>query len=908
MNESLKFPQAIKDEIEDRIKREGWKAKPLKPLASPVMALSHAPIYRMHRYYARRPYNVFSKIIEHYSNPGDLILDPFCGGGVAVVESLKARRRVIGVDLNPLATWITQVEVESVELSLLEDAFNGWIQEIENELSSYFEAECGACKKIGIAEWFEWSNVLKCPECGEKLVLSKCEKIRGGTYRCSNKKCQAPVKAFECKKLKDQMLEVLVNCPHCGTREIRKATKDDNERATRIEKDYKDIVKQRNLKIPDDPFPDMNSVRENNLFGKGFKYFRDYFTPRQLIVIGLVKDLLKKQIDSKVFNELLHIFSASLRFTNKMVFRASGWQGGNPIEWAGHIYWPPYIYNELNPLFPLKKRFKSLVSGKKQQEEDIDKFCQFPKIVKPWEDTSKGIATCWLLTQSSHDLPQIPSGSIDVVITDPPFGGNVQYAELSDFYLVWIKEFLKIEDYDNKTFEAIETRHLGFDGAKDRDHYEDMLYKVFKECRRVIKPDGWMVLTFHNRDIGVWMAMNRAAIRAGFRLPPLEESPNRGMVYQPPIQNYTQTIHQKRTGSMLGDFILSFKPVEETIAPEPVLQTLPTEVEKEIYGKAEDIIQYHGGADETTLMTGLLPYLQEKGLLARLAKFDLRHILGGGNFVFIKAQKKWYTEEMVDNFGSLKPINFIPAEDAIQELVFQHLSENKHASIDELLSVIYTTLVNAHRPQIETIDRVLLKYCRKIKIKGQKREHYQWKTGIQSPLAVQKEKDKQLGLDTDDTITLTHNGIILRIAQKAQSQGFFVHVGSTEQNKNGTLNNLSLKLTHYDIGLPKASFNIVKQIDLIILKELTILSAIEVVTSIGTLNKAVNDRFRNLISTAPNLNLKLFVVVKDEDFIRAYREIHSPVNVKSGFAEKIQIVKLSALIDQTQRNVLPFVK
>lgn len=908
MNENLQFPRNVQSEIEDRIRREGWKTKPVKPLRSPVAALAHSPIYKMHRYYARRPHNVFSHIIEHYTNAGDLILDPFCGGGVTVVEALRSRRRVIGVDLNPLATWVTQVEVESVDLDELDRAFQGWIEEVEKQVNPLFEAECEHCGKIGTAEWYEWSNVVKCPECGKSAVLGKCKKLRGGVYRCSNKNCQAPIQADSCERLPDEMLNVLVNCPYCEEKNIREANDDDKKRYNKIEKDFSKIVKKEKLVIPDDPFPDMNHVRENNLFNKGLYSFVDYFTKRLLISIGRMKNLVtSKEQEKQIVNSLFHIFSANLQYTNRLVYKDPFWRGLSPREWPGHMYWPPYDYLEVNPISTIRKKFKALKTGKKEQQDDIGKFSRFPKGYKHWEEIYHGSATCWLLTQSSHDLP-IPDNSIDAIVTDPPFGGNVQYAGLSDFYLVWVKEFLGLKNGAPKDFEAIETRHQGFEGAKDRKFYEDMLFKVFKECRRVIKPDGWLVLTFHNRDIGVWMAMNRAAIRAGFRLPPESESLNRGMVYQPPIENYTQTIHQKRTGSMLGDFILSFKPTDETIILESVLQELPTEQEKGLYTKAEEIIRFHGGADETTLMTGLLPYLQEQGLLARLARFELRSLLAGGNFVFIKKEKKWYAADMVEESGSIKPIDVVKAEHLVQTLLYDYLWEKKHASLDELIALIYTNLVNAHRPHIETIEKVLAKYCRKTRIKGQKREHYQWKSGVRSPLEIQREKDKQTFLLSDQPISFSHNGIILRIAEQARDRGLNTHAGATEQRRNGSLRNASLELSHFSLGVPKKAFDIIRQIDILILQEYTVLAAIEVVTSLGTLSKAVNDRFRNLLRVIPNLNFGLFILVKDEDFSTAYEEINSPANQRDGLAKQIKLVKLSSVTSITASSDWPFKK
>ena len=56
----------------------------LKPIDHAVVAKPHTPVYKMHRYFARRPWSVFRSLIEHYSNPGSIVLDPFCGGGTVV--------------------------------------------------------------------------------------------------------------------------------------------------------------------------------------------------------------------------------------------------------------------------------------------------------------------------------------------------------------------------------------------------------------------------------------------------------------------------------------------------------------------------------------------------------------------------------------------------------------------------------------------------------------------------------------------------------------------------------------------------------------------------------------------------------------------------------------------------------
>lgn len=899
MNRELNLHgESTKEAIELRIKNEGLKPKPVRPIEAPVLAQEHTPIYRMHRYYARRPHNVFAKLIQHYSDPGDLILDPFCGGGVTVVEGLKLRRRTIGIDVNPLATWITQVEAEPIDLEVFESLFTSWISAIQRGLMELYKAKCTMCGKNGIAEWYEWSNVVVCPNCHKDVVLQKAVKKRRGLFECQNPKCRSLIEPSKCELKKDVMIAAVVRCKSCEKRVRRDIIVEDLRQYDQIKKGEKKIIQKQKLQIPTDLFPDMDRARDDNVFGKGMKYFKDLMTVRQRIACGQIKKNIPTDSDHpNEINALWHLFSSSLRYTNKFVFQSANWQSGQPIEWAGHNYWLPFHYLELNPLPYLTRRYKAFVQGKFEQSRLIGGFYKPPKTAKPWAELQNG-ATCWILTQSSHKI-KLPDETVDVIITDPPFGGNVQYGELSDFYLVWVKDFLKLKGLSDKSTEAIETRHAGFNGAKDRAFYEEMLFKIFKECRRVVKPDGWMVLTFHNRDLGVWMALHRAALRAGFSLPLQQESLTRGMVYQPPVENYTQTIHQRAAGSMLGDFILSFKPVKPPTQLEAIKSELSTEEERGLQLKVQEIIKYHGGADETTLMTGLVPFLHESSLLHRIAKYDLKTLLANGPFVYLPKDKKWYTKDMVEEGGSVSIAELIPAEALVEHLVYSYLSKQKQATMDQLVVLVYSNLVNSHRPQLSTIQKVVLKYCVKKKIKGQKREVFIWKPRAKLPDEVKRELARQTSMDFGIPVVVDHNAILKDLAEQCIKRGFDVHVGATEQRKSSALKALSAKPSGLEFGLSPKSFSLIKEIDLIIFKSNTILSAVEVTTSISTFNKAINDRFRNLLAIAPNLTISLNIIVRKEDFDNAHSELFSAANVKSGLARKVKMHNLSDIHSST---------
>ncbi len=146
--EKLKLDKelTVAEEIAKYNKIEGPKENVVRPIQAPVLAEGHTAVYTMHRYFARRPHNVFSYLIKHYTKPGDIILDPFCGGGVTVVEGLKLRRKVIGVDLNPMATFITRMEVMPVDLDLLEEGFRHIEKNVKDKILELYYTECPKCK------------------------------------------------------------------------------------------------------------------------------------------------------------------------------------------------------------------------------------------------------------------------------------------------------------------------------------------------------------------------------------------------------------------------------------------------------------------------------------------------------------------------------------------------------------------------------------------------------------------------------------------------------------------------------------------------------------------------------------------------------------------------------------------
>lgn len=123
---------------------------------------------------------------------------------------------------------------------------------------------------------------------------------------------------------------------------------------------------------------------------------------------------------------------------------------------------------------------------------------------------------------SSTDLIQIPPESLDLVITDPPFGGLLHYSELADFFYVWLRLALKDRypdsfspEYTPKSLEAVENRARQDD---PKAFYQRLLTECWREAHRTLKPGGLLAFTFHHSEDEPWEAVLESLFSAGFYL------------------------------------------------------------------------------------------------------------------------------------------------------------------------------------------------------------------------------------------------------------------------------------------------------------------------------------------------------------------------------------------------------
>jgi DNA modification methylase len=518
----------------------------------PIKALAHTAPYKIHKYFARRPWNVFSEIIKSFSYENEIILDPFCGGGVTIYEGLKLNRKVVGFDLNPLSVFIIDNMVKKGDdIKQLFETFKSIIEKLGVLYEDYYYFDFKG-ERIYI-DWIETTFRVICPECKTETLLSNELRIKPGFYKCVNKSCNnhKETNGFaqrNAKRVSHNYL-YLIGYNSNNLKVVKEPLKDDLNRLKNHIVYLKKIIKANSINVSIDIIPkNWDRQKEDTLDEKGIESFQDLFTERNLLINNILLHYIVSESKtlSKNDYELLRIaFSNTVKETNIMSFTNDTWQGGKPTTWSKHAYWIPSQFCEVNILSAFiksLKRVKDSLSYNNTFDYKLVKTNDFKDLVSK---------SNFLINNNSIALSELPENSIDTIITDPPYGSNVQYLELSHFWYVWNKDLYK--NHPDFSLEAISNRKKGFKGAKSMYTYEDNLFSVFNKCFMVLKPEKYMILTFNNKDISAWLALLFSIFRSGFTL---EEN---GIYFQSGVDSYKHTAHTRFDGSPYGDFIYVFK-------------------------------------------------------------------------------------------------------------------------------------------------------------------------------------------------------------------------------------------------------------------------------------------------------------------------------------------------------------
>jgi adenine-specific DNA methylase len=158
--------------------------KPVEiPLRAAIKARTHPPRYMMHKFWARKPHNVIATYVQHFSEAGDIVMDPFCGSGVTICEALHAGRRAVGLDLNPIAIFISRMTCLPLEIAEFDEAAAQINKALAEFTESAYETRCPKCRRATEASHFVWVNEATCERCATVSLTNESNR-RGGFFYC----------------------------------------------------------------------------------------------------------------------------------------------------------------------------------------------------------------------------------------------------------------------------------------------------------------------------------------------------------------------------------------------------------------------------------------------------------------------------------------------------------------------------------------------------------------------------------------------------------------------------------------------------------------------------------------------------------------------------------------------------
>lgn len=502
-----------------------------EPFAADVSEGKNDPIYNAHSYHTKVPHKAVMRYILHYTEPGDIVFDGFCGTGMtgvaaqmcgdrATVESLGYQvmkdgtilqletneigeeawkpfsklgvRKAVLNDLSPAATFIAYNYNTPVDIVAFEREAKRILGEVEEECGWMYETIHKDGRK-GRINYTVWSDVFVCPECTGEVIFweAAVDKEAGevnSEYPCPH--CNALLTK---RKMERAWITKYDNALSNSIRQAKQVPVLINYIVSGEKGRFEKVPEQSDLELiekiekseipywfPTLAIPDGHNTRQP-MKSHGLTHVYQFYTKRNLWVLSVL------------WNAFSTVAMGRLAITSVLIKTASllhniGFKNGR-INLAGAL--PNALYIPSNVA---ERNLFRLISGK------VD---DFHRANLGRNEIRQLIATYSL---GSHDFEQKASNSMDYVFIDPPFGANLMYSELNFLWESWLKVLT------NNKPEAIENRIQG----KGSNEYRHLMTQCFKEAYRVLKLGHWMTVEFSNTKAAVWNSIQTALLEAGF--------------------------------------------------------------------------------------------------------------------------------------------------------------------------------------------------------------------------------------------------------------------------------------------------------------------------------------------------------------------------------------------------------
>jgi adenine-specific DNA methylase len=510
-----------------------------------------------------------------------VIADPFMGGGTPLIEANRLGFHVVGTDINPMAYWVVRQSLDRLDRAGFAAAARAAAADVDALVGDFYRTECTGCGQSAAVKYFLWVKVQACPDCGADndlfpgyllaeaerhprhvLACASCRELNefesvptalspqpcgacgnpvvvDGPARSNRIGCRSCRTAFRYPSKgaagppRHRMWAIEYHCEWCKPRhQGRFFKRPDAADLARFERAAQLLAETTGLPIPDEAIPPGDET--DRLHRWGYRHYRELFSERQLLGLGVLLQRLQRVSDAAVRHALLTVFSDFLRYQNMLcrydtyalkcqdVFSVHGFPVGL-VQCENNLLGIPRVGSGAFRHFVEKyvrakdycaAPFETRRDGKRKQVVPVPG----ERIEASFVDHfPAGEGRQALLRAVPAASVELPPESLDGVFTDPPYFANVQYAELMDFCYVWLRQGLV---GDVAEFAPLSTRNadeLTGNATLGRgiEHFTEGLSLVFRRYAGALKAGAPFVFTYHHNDPTAYVPLVVAILDAG---------------------------------------------------------------------------------------------------------------------------------------------------------------------------------------------------------------------------------------------------------------------------------------------------------------------------------------------------------------------------------------------------------
>ena len=519
--------------------------------AADVSEGKNDPIYNAHSYHTKVPHKAIMRYILHYTQPGDIVFDGFCGTGMTGVAaqmcgdreavmslgyqvktdgiilqeatdedgkkiwapfSKLGSRRVVLNDLSPAATFMACNFNAPLDVSAFQKEVDAISQQVEAKCGWMYETLHSDGKSKGKVNFVIWSDVFVCPECTNEVIFWNA---------AVDENIGTVLEDFRCPDCKTMLSKEPAN----QKREATKPVSDRRPVASKVERSWVSVFD--NVTAQAKRLAKQTPVLINYTYrGKRYQKAPDSFD----------RDLFKRIEDTPIDvwipnarmpegkesrrNDSLGMTHVHLYYTKRnLLTLAAFWQRANKPELKFLL--TSLMFKSSHLCGPLMSNYFAEVKGNSRggwvgKDRSGTLYCPsihskvsiFPQITSRSRSTAVdvGESSGFVINTSSASSALIPENSQDYVFIDPPFGSNINYSEMSFLWEAWFGVTTNIKP------EAIENSTQG----KGLNEYRQLMTEGFKKVHYILKPGRWVTVEFSNTKAAVWNNIQTALTEAGF--------------------------------------------------------------------------------------------------------------------------------------------------------------------------------------------------------------------------------------------------------------------------------------------------------------------------------------------------------------------------------------------------------